>query len=236
MKPIVKLAFFSAFFSFIYLLLEQFGIVRFGTCYMYSVNSYIEEYKNIEKMGEYKTVITLSTTYSRLPKILPVLKALLDQTVRVDTIYLTVCGKKEEIDQVLLEKIKKITTLVEMNKCKHELSSQLYTALVREGDEETRIITLSDDIIYGKDFIETLLEHSQNSDKIVYIKGINQGIENHIDLRKGALFKTKYFGSDFIQDLEYKNRNWINEYLQTSVYSKNIPLEGIEYSENLNLI
>jgi hypothetical protein len=234
MKPIVKLAFFSALFSFIYLLLEQFGLVRFGACYMYSVHSYLEEYKNIERMGEDRVVITLSTTYSRLPKILPVLKSLLDQTVRVDTIYLTVCGKKEEIDEFVLEKIKKIATLVEMNNCKHELSSQLYTALVREGDEETGIITVSDDIIYGKDFIETLLDQANHSDKIVYIKGVE--IEKHIDLRKGALFKTKYFGSDFVQDLEYKNRNWINEYLQTSIYSKHIPLEGIEYSSNLATI
>jgi len=243
MKPIVKLSFLSAFLSFVYLLLEQFGFVRYLMCYLHSTESYIENYKNIEKYGDERTVITLSTTYTRLPKLILVLKSLLDQTVRVDMIYVTICGDNDTTNQTnsetlsALNTIKKIATIVEIKNCKHPNVSQLYTAITREGNTTTRIITVGDDIIYGKDFIETLMDAMKDGDdKIVFI---NEGEQEktqeqylNIDLSKGVLFKTSYFSTNFIKELEYKNRNWITEYSK----SLNIPTKSLKYSGNIDVI
>jgi transposase-like protein len=246
MKPIVKLSFLSALFSLVYLLLDQFGFIRYLTCYLYSANSYLESYKNVEKYGEERTVITLSTTYNRLNKVVPVLKSLLDQTVRVDMIYVTVCGTNIDVEKnpdtlSTLNNIKKVANVVELKDCKHPNVSQLYTAITREGDTNTLIITVGDDIIYGKDFIETLLDNIKDDDKIVFVSdgedgnvehNIEHSIEHSIDLSKGVLFKTRYFSSKFIKELEYKNRNWINEYSK----SLNIPVKPIKYSGNIQEI
>jgi hypothetical protein len=237
MKPIVKLSFLSAFFSLVYLLLEQFGFLRYLMCYLYSTNSYLETYKNIEKYGEERMVITLSTTYNRLPKLIPVLKSLLDQTVRVDMIYVTICGTKEnhDIENKEIENIKKIANVIEMKNCKHPNVSQLYTAITREGDKNTLIITVGDDIIYGKDFIESMMDTiKEGEDKIVYIREQGEQIEpiEYIDLSNGAMFKAGYFSSEFIKELEHKNRNWITEYIK----SISIPIQSLKYSGNISSI
>ena len=86
---------------------------------------------------------------------------------------------------------------------------------------------MGDNTIYGKDFIETLMEKSEKyPDSIIYSNN-----SNIIDLTKGVVFSTKFFNTDFIEVPKGVNGNkWVNDYF------KNFPKEKIIYKENYKIL
>ena len=174
---------------FIHMLLDYFGFIRHLKNHLYSPSHYIKHYHKLDKIHKNKIIISLTTTPEKLKKIKPVINSLLDQTVKVDLISITVPYGKQYI---LPNNLKDCVLLHRTGKNHGKLNS-LIPVLLREGDNDTSIITVGDDKIYEKDFIENLIQMSiKHPDKVVCVG-------NDIDTEKGSLFKTNFFDIDFIE-------------------------------------
>lgn len=219
-KTIIILSMITAVISMIYLLLQYFGFLRYTGLYLFSPEKYINNYKNLDKIDENnRIVISLTTTPQKMKKIKPVICSLLDQTVRVDSIYITVPQGSE---YKLPKKLKDVVTVFRTKQDRGDISPILST-LIREGDDDTKIIILGDSTIYGKDFIERIIDESnKDSKKIIYVNN-----KDYIDLKKGVVFKTNFFKEDILKtEKNIDSNEFINKYF------KNFPKRRISYNEN----
>ena len=219
-KTIIIISLLSTVFSLIYVLLSYFGFTRYLGMYFFSIEKYGKNYKNLDKTGKDRVVISLAITTKQKSKLSKVIKSLLDQTVRVDLITLVVPNKSD------YQYIENSVSIFKCGKDKGILNC-LIPLIIRENESTTRIITLGDNTIYGKDFIETLIEKSEKyPDSIIYSNN-----SNSIDLSKGVVFSTKFFNTDFIEVPKGVNGNkWVNDYFG------NFPKEKIIYKENYKII
>ena len=209
----------SAIFSVVYLLLNYFGLIRYINIYLYSTESYQKNYKNLDKIGKYKTIISLTTTPKQMSKLSHVIKSLLDQTVRVDLISINVPNGDQY--NLPIDLVKSVL----LSRCDEDkgLLNCLLPSILKEIESTTRIISLGAGTIYGKDFIETLMDESEkHQDKIIY-----SNTNDNIDLTKGVVFYTNFFNIDFL-DIPHKTdgNKLINDYF------RNFPKKRINYSEN----
>lgn len=222
-KTIIIISIISAIFSLVYMLLNYFGLLRYLALYIYPVESYSKNYKNLDKIGSNKTVISLTVSKDQLNNLTHCLKSLLDQTVKVDLISVIIpYGTNYKTPN----EIKNSISVFNCGKDNGTLNC-LLTAVTREAESTTKIITLEGNKIYGKDFIETLLEESnKNPNSIIYSNN-----SNIIDLKKGVVFKTDFFKTDFLDVPDKVNYlSWINTYF------KNHPKIQISYSENYTIM
>ena len=225
-KTIIIISLLSTVFSLIYVMLSYFGFTRYLGMYFFSIEKYGKNYKNLDKIGKDRIVISLAITTKQKSKLSKVIKSLLDQTVRVDLITLIVPNKSD---------YQYIENFVSIFKCGKDqgILNCLIPSIIRENESTTRIITLGDNTIYGKDFIETLMEKSEKyPDSIIYSNNSNTNSNsNTIDLTKGVVFSTKFFNTDFIDVPKGVNGNkWVNDYF------KNFSKEKIIYKENYKIL
>lgn len=218
-KTIIVISLVSTIFSLIYVLLTYFGLTRYIGLYMFSIERYAKNYKNIDKIGKYKTIISMTATPKQMKKLTHTIKSLLDQTVRVDHISIVV---PEGNNYKLPEELKKYVMIFRCSK-DQGLMNCIIPAVMREEESTTRIITLGAGKAYGKDFIEILLEESEkNSEKIIYSND-----KDYMDLTKGIVFSTMFFKKDFLTpSKDLKGNEWINYYF------KGFPKKRISYMEN----
>lgn len=202
-KTIIILSLISAVLSFFYMIFDYYGCFRYVAIQMFPVERYFNNYKNIEKINNHRVVISIQSKCNLNSK---TIKSLLDQTVAVDFISITL-PKSNTYE--LPENLSKCgIALFKCSKDNGKLNC-LISAVLREGETTTKIITLKNNIIYEKDFIERLLEESEkNTDSIIYINPKS----NNIKLGKGVVFSTKFFNKDFVDNV--KNEKELNEYLK----------------------
>jgi hypothetical protein len=222
-KSIIILSLLSAVLSLIYVLLSYFGLLRYYSLYYFDIKGYTKNYKNLDKLGKHRTVISMIVTQKQIIDIDHTIKSLLDQTVKVDLISITI---PTDFDYTLKDELNDCVSIFRCDPDKGILNC-LLPVIMREQESTTRIITLCDGIAYGKDFIETILEESENNpEKIIYVNK-----ENYMDLSKGIVFSTKFFNEDFLDVPDNIDSNeWINEYF------KNTQKIKIDYNENYNSI
>lgn len=145
--------------SLVWILLTYFGIVRYFTIYYKSTESYIKKYQKLDKADNNKVVINISINNGNPQNLIKVVKSLLDQTVRVDEISITLPYKsKYVIPMELKDVIKKYNISKEYKK-----SDNIIPILLREGEKHTKIIMLEDDTIYGVDFVEEVVNKSNGN-------------------------------------------------------------------------
>lgn len=219
-KTIIIVSIISAILSLVYILFNYFGLLRYAGLYMYPIEGYIKNYKNLDKMdSKNRVVISITATPKQMAKLTPVIKSLLDQTVRVNLISVIIPYSKEYIVP------DNLNNAITVFRCgyDHKQLNCLLPTILREGESTTKIITLGAGRVYGKDFIETLLEKSQNfPDKIIYVNS-----NDYIDLEKGVVFSTSFFNENFLDVPKNMEPNeWVNTYF------KNFPKKRIKYSEN----
>jgi hypothetical protein len=77
-------------------ILYYYGITRYLTLYIKDTNSYLENYKNLDKAdNETKVIISLSVPPEKIDKIRPMINSILDQTVKVNQIVLNLPNNKD---------------------------------------------------------------------------------------------------------------------------------------------
>lgn len=224
-STMIILSIISIILSLAYILLNYFGMIRYASLYIYSIESYSNNYKNLDQINrDNKTIISLITS-NKINSLRHTVKSLLDQTVRVDLLSMILP------DTSNYELPSDMTKIVALYKCGNEKVASgnlncLTSTISREGDATTKIITLGLGVIYGKDFIEILLEIcEQNPNKIVYVDNGN----DLIDLEKGAVFNMSFFNEDFMDIPENVDSNdWVNQYFQNKAIDK----VKVSYSQN----
>lgn len=135
--------------------------------------SYIGNYMTLNRVNyDHKVIVSLTTTPKRIKKIKPMIKSILNQTVRIDQIALNIpkkCrGQSYEVPPELEH-------MVNVYTCGRDYGdgTKCIPTLLRENDSETLLILLQDNYIYGEDFIETIIEeYKQHPECCLYAKGV----------------------------------------------------------------
>ena len=149
-------------FSIIQILLSYFGIVRYFTIHAYGEESYMDNYSKLPAcVKDKRVVLSFSLDPSDMDNIKPMLNSLLDQTVKVDAIFATV---KQGNEGLVPEWVKKIAVILPTGKDYGECNN-IVPILLREKEKDTIIITLQNDVVYGKDFVESMVDDSINHPK-----------------------------------------------------------------------
>lgn len=147
--------------SIIFTIATYYGYIRYVQLRIGSPQSYIEKYKNLPRANDQRTVISFTTTPDKLDKIKPFISSILDQTVRVDQILFP-CTETYQLPQYL----KDVVTICPAGKDYGD-ATKFIPVLLKEKDSRTCIITLKDNVVYGKNYIELLTTEASKYPKSV---------------------------------------------------------------------
>ena len=230
-KTLIILCLLSAVFSIIYIVLNYYGLIRYTNIYLYSIEHYINNYSKLDEVNKKnKVIITLIVNENQFKNIKYVIKSLLDQTVKVNLISIVLPNNHEFI---LPDELSKSVAIYKYNDDKIPLGNlnSILSTVIREGEATTKIITLQAGVIYGKDFIEIILEESEkHPNHVIYV---NSEENNDIELEKGTLFNTGLFDTHFLNTPNNVN---INEYINNYFDKKKIKKHKVIYNQNYKYI
>ena len=213
----------STILSLAMIFLSYFGFVRYTTLYIKSSDSYIENYTKLPHGGSGRVVISFTTVPERMDKLKPMLNSLLDQTVRVDQIALNLPYNHKGVKYDVPKEYTNMLNVFKVGK-DYGPGCKIIPTLLREGEVGTKIIYLDDDQIYGKDFVETLIEESEKyPDSAIYTKeGMNAS--------GGVLIKPEFFDSSVIDsEKTHFDDAWMKKHLKTQA-------RKVDYSENYRMV
>ena len=212
--------------SIFFILLSYFEIIRYIQLQYCSSDSYIKAYSNIDPVDQNdRVVITLTTKLTDLNKLKPVINSLLDQTVRVNQILVNIPRNTEtQIPNWLT----KAVTINQTGQNYGKLGSIIPT-LMRECESKTRIIVVDDNVIYGKDFVEKIIESSnEHPNNAIYTKKCDN-IEI-IETKYGVLIKPEFFKLEDIQNSDVSID--INPWLTNILKKRYINITKVNYNES----
>lgn len=150
--------------SIFYILVQHYGLVRFVSLYSrYGCTpDILERYSALQRASTRRVVIVFNseTAYGTTDDLKPMLYSVLDQTARVDQIMMVIQPSSSlEIDHELPPFLKDtVTPLPTHNKHTHPCESCIVPILFKEKERDTLIIVLDNTVVYGKDFIERIVE------------------------------------------------------------------------------
>lgn len=186
-RTIIIISVISIILTLIYILFEHFGWTRYISLQIFGLEKYIDAYKNVESVKQ-RIILVILTNQKRINSIKPLLNSILDQTIRVNEINILLPCKKTKVDKNIL----KVANV--FYGC-----SDLNTIIPKERDKNTNIIILRDDVIYGKDFVEIMVEEREKEKKIISTKDIDAILLTPED------FDEKIFNVGVIEWLKEKN-------------------------------
>jgi hypothetical protein len=155
----------SAILGLIFLILQRYGYTRFLGMHLYSTEHYISNYKNLEKMGKDRVIVSFTVNEDEMYNLKPFINSILDQTVRVDDIAVTIPYKNAK---KIPKNLKNVLSIHGCDK-DYDDAGNLICSVLREPEANTKIIMVEPYMIYGEDFIETMINESdKNPDSIIY--------------------------------------------------------------------
>lgn len=189
-KKIVTIIFLIiSILALVYMFLAHYGIIRNYRLKNSPLESFTHKYGRLPKADKNRVVIVFTIGTDNLEKSLdklnPFLNSILDQTVRVDDIAIVLPSSHS-----LTRLPKKYSFL---SPYYHEVdygeSACLVTTVLREPESDTKIILVSPDKMYGKEFIQAMIESSNESPEKVIEGG-----------EKEILVKPKFFNEEISSD------------------------------------
>jgi hypothetical protein len=179
---------------------------------MNSTEYYIKAYKNLPKKN-HRVVVCFSAKEKQ--DITPFIRSILDQTVQIDDIGLTIpYGQNTDS---LPENVKKVLSLYKHSK-DYDDANNLICSVLRETEGDTKIIILEPNMVYGEDFLQIMIEESdKNPDKVIHVNTENS---------KQILVKPRFF-TDKISAYQKGTGclPWLNE-------CQKVPSTTVSYSTN----
>lgn len=205
----------STILSVVFILLTYYGITRYISLHVSSEEKYIKNYSKIPTSKNKNIILTFTCDPKNFKKLKPMLNSILDQTLRVQQIYFVMpYNYQKEIPSY----VKSIATIFPTIKNYGECTD-IIPVLLSEKEEDTIIISLNPNYVYGKDFIE-------------YIIGESDNFSGHVinDKRTSTvLFKPKYFDSEIIdRSMTDFRKDWF--------VSKSKKVHTLKYLENYKVI
>lgn len=208
-RTVIIITIISTVLSLMFIFVSYYGIDRYISLHMKSPENFIKNYNKLPKADiKNRVVISFSTTPENINKIKPMINSILDQTVKVDAIYMVLLADKNyDIPQY----INQVATTVLAGK-DYGSGSKIIPILLKEKECDTTIIALNDNIVYGQDFIFTMIQESNKNPGVVLM-----------DKKESVmLIKPEYFGCSVInRDKEDFDNKW---FLDKSKHNKTINL------------
>ena len=214
-KPFLIIAIILISFSFCLTFLTYFGIIRYWTIKnTSSCDKYVEKYKKIEKMVPSTMAVYYNPKENDEKKLIQTLNSIFDSTVKVS--FFNLIMSTHDTKEIPLFAQKWTNLVPNTTDYGDEIGNTIVPMLNKEKDCETLILVLTNNIIYGKDFINQLTKKAnENPDKVI------------IDSKKYALaFRPKHYGCEWLENkkikynLDYFLKNAKNGYL-TLKYREN---------------
>lgn len=175
-RTVIIITVISTILSLVMILLSYFGITRYITLKISSTESYMSNYNKIPK-NKKNTIIAISTTPDRIKKIKPVINSILDQTIGVNSIFLIIPQKDIDNNYKLPDNLKHSVALFPSGKNYGEgCCNSIIPMLLHEKECDSIIISLLDNIVYGKDFIETILTKLDENPKKTIVDNKNRSM------------------------------------------------------------
>jgi hypothetical protein len=180
----------------LYLILSYNGIIRYFNLHFTNTELLIEKYKNIPKLGNDKIIISFEWKDNNIKSFM---NSLLDQSIRVDDIGVTT--NNENSNKIQKNNLLNIYTYSK----DYEKCGNMINCILREPEANTKIILLDSDMVYGDDFIETLVsESNKNPDKIIC------GNKDKSE-KNGILIKPKFFDTNITKYQKGMSKNWLEQ-------------------------
>lgn len=202
--------------SLIYLVLSYYGLIRYFQLHFVNIENYIEKYKNLSKTQSNRVIVAFAAEADQLKNLKPFLNSILDQTVKIDDIAVIIPNKDRD---KIPKEFKKILSVIGCDK-DYDDAHNIICPVLREPDSHTKIIVVEPNMVYGKDFVESMVESSDKSpDKIIFG-------DSSKNIKYGILIKPKFFDEKISDYIKGKGYNlWLNE------CSKCEGQDCIEYSQ-----
>ena len=195
-RTIIILTIISTVFSLVYILAVYFGWTRYLGIRM-STNSdkLTENYSKLEyHEPKHKVIVSLYAKQDDIDRIRPVINSILDQTIKVDQIALIMENKEINLPEYLTKIVNVFPTGREYGK-----GNCIVPLLLKEKECDTIIIGLDNDVVYGKDFLEILLDESDKNQDCVIMDNNKYAI----------LLKPEHYGCEILQrDQEKYDEKW----------------------------
>lgn len=158
-----------SFIFLFYMIFDYLGYVRYLKLHLYSMSSYIENYTKLDKADKTRVVVSFKYNKENVKDLKPFINSILDSSVRVDDI--SICTPYKNIKNIP-EEMKKVLSIVGTSLDK--IDNDIHYSILKEPESNTKIIIVNPDMIYGKDFIQTIVDESNsNPDKIICDKNEN---------------------------------------------------------------
>jgi len=162
--------------SLLYIVLDFFGVIRKINLNLWSVESWKESYPKLEKADiKNKTVVAFNAFSDKVQdfdekKFRPFLNSLLDQSVRVDDISMSIPYK----DMNKIPPWVRDVVSVNGHSKEYKGGSAVVYSVLQEPESNTKIIVVEPDYVYPKEFVQDTVDKSNETpDKIIYVdKGI----------------------------------------------------------------
>jgi hypothetical protein len=148
--------------SIAFALTSYYGVDRYIALHVKGSGGLIEGYHKLPKANKkQKTVITFSALPEDFGKLRPMINSILDQTRRVDRITLVTPRSHEGYD--VPDFITKVANVQQAGKDYGD-GTKIIPTLLKEKECDTVIIALDSGWVYGKDFIETMVDSMKEND------------------------------------------------------------------------
>jgi len=170
------------------LILSYFGIIRYISVHFKETKNLAEKYSEKSKSNHFKDDKIVISMFSYDPfkeNLKPVINSILDQTIKIDSILIFT---NDKINKTIPKYIDYTSQLIpsETDYC---YGNNIIPAILKEKSSNVIIIPIKNKI-YGEDYIETLLEYSnENPDSCIFggkndlllfnINNLSEDIHNH---------------------------------------------------------
>ena len=205
----------STLISLVFIILTYYGITRYIELNLNKPEKYIQNYSNLSGYKNKNIILTFTSNPKNFSKLKPMLNSILDQTVKVNQIYFVVPYKyQSEIPKYIKNIATIFPTVKEYGEC-----TSIIPILLCEKDSNTIILDLKPTYVYGKDFIEKMIETSDtNSKDVIYDKK-----------QTTILFKPSHYNSDILnREQKYFTKKWF--------ISKAKKTKLVNYNENYKIL
>lgn len=212
-RTVLMLAIVATLLSMAFAVSSYYGLDRYIALHVKGSDGLIEGYHKLpEANNKQKTVITFSALPQDFGKLRPMINSILDQTRRVDRITLVTPRSHEGYN--IPDFITKVANVQQAGKDYGD-GTKIIPTLLKEKEGDTIIIALDSGWVYGKDFIETMVDSIAKNDGKLLTDSKNTTI----------VVKPEYFDYDVIdRDQDKFDKQWFTDKAKNS--------EVVPYSEN----
>ena len=227
--------------SLIFTILTYLGVVRYCKIkYGDNCKCVSESYLKLPRVESKNKVVVSMYTEQKDISNNTTLKSILDQTVHPDQIIIVT-----DKDTVIPDFLKKDSIVLKQSAGSLGKTAAFLTPLQTQKNAGTKIIIVTDGVVYGTDFIETIVEASDNNpDAVIFVEGYNSkkyvsGVVDKttpdiINIPAGVLIQPSFFKQYVDPGKSKVLANSPNAVLSALIAKNKVATKSIKYRETFH--